>query len=108
MNHPPSICLISVLAALACVSCGDDPLLVEKREKQKTEIARLRGELALLEEQLKAMPPDESKELAAAKKEAETQTADIADLEKQVAELTARKRSLEEEFAAYKAKYPLQ
>jgi chromosome segregation ATPase len=107
MKYPLSICLIPVFIALACVSCGDDPQLVEKREKQKAEITRLQGELALIEEKLKTIPPDVSAELEAAKQEVATQIADIASLEEQVSALAAAKRSLQSEFDAYKAKYPI-
>lgn len=93
--------------ALCCASCGDDPKLVAKREQQKAEISRLKGELALLEEKLKNLPPDVSEDLAKAKKESEVQTAEIASLETEVAALDARKRELQSEFDSYRAKYQL-
>ncbi len=93
------------LFALSCASCGDDPKLVEKREKQKAEIARLKGELALIEEKLKSLPPDVSKDLAEAQQLSEKQSAEVAGLENEVAVLEARKRSLQSEFDAYRAKY---
>lgn len=96
---------LAVLAALFCASCSDDPKLVEKREKQKAEISRLRGELALVEEKLKSLPPDVSADLAEAKKLSEKQTAEVATLEMEVAALEAKKRSLQGEFEAYQAKY---
>jgi len=97
--------LIPVSIALCCVCCQDDPKLVEKREKQKTEIANLSGELALIEEKLKNMPPDLSSELEKAKKQADKQTAEIARMETEISELEARKRSLQNEFDSYRAKY---
>lgn len=98
-------CSLAVLFALSCASCGDDPKLVEKREKQKAEITKLKGELALIDEKLKNLPPDVSTDLAEAKTLSEKQTAEVAGLETEVAGLEARKHSLQGEFDAYKAKY---
>lgn len=97
--------LIPILLALACASCGEDPKLVEKHEKQKAEVARLKGELALVEEKLKNMPADVSEDLEKAKKQSEDQAAEAAGLEKEIAALEARKRALQAEFDAYRAKY---
>ena len=99
------ICIIPVIIAFACVSCGDDPQMVAKHEKQKAEVARLKGELALIEEKLKNMPPDVSEELDKAKKQADAQTAEVAKLEAEISELESRKRSLQDEFDKYRAKY---
>jgi peptidoglycan hydrolase CwlO-like protein len=99
--------LMLMLFALSCGSCGDDPKLVAKREQQRAEITRLQGELALIEEKLRSMPPDVTAELKNARKEADAQTAEIARLETDIAELEARKRSLQDEFAAYRLKYRL-
>lgn len=96
---------IVVLLSLACASCGDDPKLVEKREKQKSEITRLRGELALIDEKLKNLPPDVTDDLTAAKKLAEKQGAEVATLEDEIAGLESKKRSLQNEFEAYQLKY---
>ncbi len=99
----PSLIVVSV--SLLFSSCGDDPKLVEKREKQKIELTRLKGELALVEEKLKDIPPDVSTELAEAKKLSEKKSAEVADLEREIAVLEMRKLSLEGEFEAYQAKY---
>lgn len=104
MFLPCSFSLL-ILIALFCASCSDDPKLVEKREKQKAEITRLKGELALIEERLKSLPPDISKDLAEARQLSEKQTVEVAALEKEVAVLDAKKRSLQGEFEAYRAKY---
>ena len=96
--------LVSLLTLL-CGSCSDDPKLVEMREKQKTELSRLKGELALIDEMLKNLPPDVSTELAEAKKLSEKQTAEVAELEAEVASLESKKRTLQCEFEAYQAKY---
>lgn len=107
MKYPTFVRFISAIVAISCVSCGDDPKLVEKRDRQKAEIARLTGELALIEEKLKNMPADVSEDLATAKKEAERQAAEIARMESELTELAARKRTLQAEFDAYRVKYQL-
>lgn len=98
---------LAVLIACACSSCSDDPKLVEKREQQRAEIARLTGDLALIDEKLKSLPPDVSADLSVAKQLAATQAAEVSGLENEVAALEARKRTLQNEFDAYQAKYPL-
>lgn len=100
-------CWLLILMTLPYTSCSEDPKLVEKREKQRAEIVRLKGELAFIEEKLKSLPPDVSTELAEAKQLSEKQTAEVAELEKEVAALEARKSSLQAEFDAYKLKYQL-
>jgi len=98
-------CPLIYLFALCCVSCSEDPKLVEKREKQKAEITRLKGELALIDEKLKNLPPDVSSELVEAKKLSEQQSAEVAVLESEVVGLESRKRALQSEFDAYQRKY---
>lgn len=97
---------IVVLLCLSMVSC-DDPKLVEKRERQKAEIARLKGEVALIEEMLKNLPLDVTADLATARQLSEKQAAEVAELETEVAGLERRKRSLQAEFDSYKTKYQL-
>ena len=96
-----------ILLSLCCFSCTEDPKLVEKREQQKAEISRLKGELALIEEKLKSIPPDVTEQLAEARVLTEKQTAEAAQLETEVAALEARKTALKSEFEAYQAKYQL-
>jgi DNA repair exonuclease SbcCD ATPase subunit len=96
---------LSAVLVILCASCQDDPLLVEKREKQKAEIVRLKGELALIEEKLKNLPPDVTDQLTEAKALSEKQSAEVAVLESEVTALEARKRSLQNEFEAYQLKY---
>lgn len=98
---------VAVIFALSCVSCGDDPKLVVKRDQQKAEIAKLKGELALIEEKLKNLPPDVTVQLAEARQLSAKQSAEVASLESEVAGLEARKRSLQSEFETYKNKYQL-
>jgi hypothetical protein len=107
MNRSLSICFIHACLILACVSCKEDRNLVEKRETQQKEITRLKIELDLIEVKLKNMPPDMSKELANAQMEVTAQTADVANLEEQVAKLMATKRTIQIEFDAYKEKFPI-
>lgn len=101
----PRICLIPMFIAFSCASCRDNPKLVEQREKQKSEITSLKGELALIEEKLKDIPPNVSEALAKAEKQEEEQSAEVTRLEAEVSELEARKRSLQTEFDTYRAKY---
>ena len=96
---------LAILLALLSVSCSDDPKLVEKREKQKVELARLRGEISLLDEKIRNLPPDVTDQLVAARQTAAKQAAEVASLEAEVTALEAKKRSLESEFEAYQAKY---
>jgi chromosome segregation ATPase len=105
-----SICAgsLAIFCSLVSVSCGDDPALVEKREKQKAQIAALRGDLALVEEKLKNLPPDVSEKLAEAKTTSLEQNAELQKLEAEVAGLEERKRRLQGEFEAYQRKYQVQ
>ena len=96
---------LAILLALLSVSCSDDPKLVEKREKQKVQLARLRGEISLLDEKIRNLPPDVTGQLAEARQTAAKQAAEVASLEAEVTALEAKKRSLESEFEAYQAKY---
>jgi peptidoglycan hydrolase CwlO-like protein len=96
-----------VVTCSVLVACGDDPQLVAKREQQKAEIAKLKGELALIEEKLKNLPPDISDELKTTRELAEKQQSEVAGLEKEVAALEERKRTLQSEFDSYKVKYQL-
>ena len=97
----------TVLSAMLFCSCGDDPALVEKRDKQRTEITRLKGEIALIEEKLKSMPPDVSGELESARKRSAEQMAEVETLEKEIAALETKKRAIQAEFDSYRAKYQL-
>jgi len=102
----PILFIPLILPLLLCAGC-DSKELVQKREQQQVEITRLRGELKLIDEKLKNMPPDRSKELAAAKEQEEAQLAEIKALESEVADLEERKRELQSEFESYRAKYPV-
>jgi len=100
--------LLPILAAaFALSSCGEDELLVQKREQQVIEIAKLRGELTLIEKKLADMPLDRSEELAEATKAAAEQAAEAERLEKEIGELNARRRAIESEFDRYRRTYPV-
>ncbi len=107
MKHPFTTALSGCLFCLLLAACGDDPVLVEKREKQKAEIARLKGEITLIEEKIKNMPPDMTQEVEKAKKTVEDQNQEIAKLEKEVSDLEARKRELQSEYDTYRSKYQI-
>jgi septal ring factor EnvC (AmiA/AmiB activator) len=107
MKTPPFALTLPALVAMLCCSCGDDPKMVEKRNQQQAEITRLKGEIALIEEKLKSMPPDVGEDLEAARKRTTEQTATLADMEKEIAGLEARKRAIQTEFDSYRAKYQL-
>lgn len=92
---------------LVCSSCGDDPELVKKREQQKQEIERLKGEIAIKEEMINAMPPDRTRELEGVKEKAAIQIKEVEVLEEEVAGLEKQKRTLEAEIEEYKKKYPV-
>jgi peptidoglycan hydrolase CwlO-like protein len=105
MKYTTRMLLSPLLISVLLTSCGDDPAMVEKREKQKTEISRLKGELNLIEEKLKNIPGDVSEELTKARKDAEQQAEEIAKLEAEITALDTRKRTLQSDFDSYRAKY---
>jgi hypothetical protein len=96
---------LAVLLGLTFTSCGEDPVLVEKREKQRAEIIRLKGELALIDERIKSMPPDVSEELDAAKLVAAQNAAEVEELETEVASLEAKRRAVQDEYDSYRIRY---
>lgn len=79
--------------------------MVAKREKQRAEIIQLKGDLALVDEKLKDVPPDVSEELAETKKQVEQASAKVSELETEVATLEAKKRAVQDEFDTYRVKY---
>jgi predicted nucleic acid-binding Zn-ribbon protein len=98
------------LAVLACglfiSACGgDDPELVRKRDEQRVEISKLESELGVLQERLKNLPPDQTKELAKLKADSDANVEEIAKLEAEVEGLEKEKAKLEKDFASYQRKY---
>ncbi len=94
---------VAVFAAVLC-SC-DSPEMVRKRDQQALEITKLRGELALLEERLKDLPPDRSEDLAAVEQETKKQQEEIIKLENEIKDLESKKESVKKDFEEYKRKY---
>lgn len=106
MNLPHFIFRPAIMLSLLCISCdSDDPALIAKKNAQATEITRLKGEIALLEEKLRNLPPDVSGELERRREEVAKQQAAIDGLEAGIREQEQRKNELQREFDAYKAKY---
>lgn len=93
-----------LLFALALCSC-ENPELARKRDKQALEISRLKGELAMTEEQLKGVPQDRSEEFIDIQATAKKQQEELSALEAEVADLELKKQAIEKEFEDYKAKY---
>jgi predicted nucleic acid-binding Zn-ribbon protein len=100
----PSLYCLS-LCAFALLSSCDSPELVQKRDKQALEIARLKGELALTEEKLKTVPADRSGDLLEIEATAKVQQEEITKLEAEIADLQTKKQAIEKEFEDYKSKY---
>ncbi|WP_193210502.1 hypothetical protein [Luteolibacter marinus] len=95
----------AALLCLAVSSCGDDPALVSKREQQRAEIAKLEGELAILQERMEQMPRDRSDEVRELKAKAGENQKEIASLEEEIADLEQEKARIEREHEAYRRKY---
>ncbi len=94
---------VAVFAAVLC-SC-DSPEAVRKRDQQALEITKLRGELAVLEERLKSLPPDRTADLSAIEEETKKQQEEITKLEGEIKDLEAKRESVKKEFEEYKRKY---
>lgn len=92
-------------ALLSIASCGENSELVKKHGEQQAEIARLRGEIALIEERLKSLPPDRSAELESALEASRRLEAEHTILAAEVSELEARRDSLKRDYEEYRAKY---
>lgn len=107
MNHQHYPWLLLPVILFTLTACGEDPKLVEKREKQRVEIEKLKGEVALIDEKLKDLPPDVSSELPEAQKIFDKQSSDITRLEAEIAALENQKRNLQADYDSYRAKYQL-
>lgn len=101
---PRNIALL-LIAPLLLASCGDDPEMVRKRDEQRAEIQKLKGELEVLSEQLANLPEDRSAEVKELQERIRAEEAETSDLEKELAELNAKKREMQKEFESYKRKY---
>lgn len=102
MKHTP---LVLIVATASLASCLEDPKLVAQYEQQKTELAKLKGEVVLLEEKLAALPEDVPAKLAAAKAKEQAQKQEIAKLEDEWKALEGQKKDLKSEVEAYRLKY---
>ena len=100
------VCQLAAAPALILVSCESKDL-TRKKEKQSIEITRLKGELNLIEEKLRNLPPDKSQELATAEVEAESQQEELKELEAEDISLEGKKRDLENQIEDYKRKYAI-
>jgi uncharacterized protein YlxW (UPF0749 family) len=103
----PTILLTLTTTLLFC-SCNEDPELVKKNEQQQADIARLTGEVTLLQAHLDALPADKSAELLKVTKEAEKLHQDHQLLTDEVTELEAEKKQLQDQYEAYQRKYVIQ
>lgn len=96
---------LALITPLLLLSCGDDPELVKKRSQQEAEIANLKGDIALMKERLKNLPPDKSEELAASQKNTALLEAKRQKLAAEVAELQNKRDQIKMEYDAYRRKY---
>lgn len=96
--------LTLAISSVALFSC-DSPEMVRKKDEQSVQITKLKGELAVLEEQLKAMPVDRSVDLAKLQQEAKAQKEEIEKLEQEVKDLEVKRDETQKEFENYKKKY---
>lgn len=95
------------ISFVSLTSCDDDPQLIQKRESQRTEIARLEGELNVIHERIKNAPSDKSSELEKIKTSHQEELRKIKKLETEIEILETEKRDLEHKLKTYMEKYPL-
>lgn len=103
MNTPRTI--IPIVAALLISSCGEDSELVKQHGEQEAELAKLRGELALVQERIKHVPTDQSAELKEAQEKRAKLEAELKALDTEIASLEEDKNKLEQEYEAYQRRY---
>ncbi|WP_353565794.1 hypothetical protein [Haloferula sargassicola] len=85
----------------------EDPALIQQREQQRAQIAKLEGELNLLTEKLRNPPEDKREELLRVKAKSELLKKEVGELEASIAGLETQKKDLEDEMSDYQRKYPL-
>lgn len=107
MTRPIPRTCIAIGAVFLTTSCREDPELVKKHSEQQAEIAKLNGELIMLEERLKNVPPDQSAELNKTAAEADKLEAEHDLLSSEVAALEAEHKALLQKYADYKRKYAI-
>ena len=82
-----------------------DEKTVNKIQKQKAEIIRLKDEIAVIEDEIKNFPPDIGVKLAESKKTNKRQAEEVARLEESIIELKRREIDLQNQYEIYCAKY---
>lgn len=97
----------AIAAILLLTACGEDPILVKKHGEQQAEIAKLAGELALIEERMKNLPPDQSAALNKTAAESVKLEAERSRLSGEVEALEAEHRELLQKYEDYKRKYAI-
>ena len=102
MKHP---LLVAIALSIPLISCNEDPELVRKRGEQEAEIAKLKGELAIMDERLKFMPEDKTADLEEAKRETKKLEEEHERLVGEVAGLEEENRKIQREYEEYKRKY---
>lgn len=103
----PRISHILLLSLIALTSCGGDPQLVKKRQEQNHEIARLEGELEMLQENLRRFPADCTTELDQMKETVKKQIEELEELENQMQQMEQKTRKAQEELERYQKNYPI-
>jgi septal ring factor EnvC (AmiA/AmiB activator) len=98
-------CVAALVICVAMSSCGDDPELVRKRDEQRAEIAKLNGQLELLQEKMEQIPPDRGAKIEELKLQAEENRTQIAALEAEIEGLQKQKADVEKQHQAYRRKY---
>lgn len=96
---------LPAVIAILLTACSEDPELVRKHGEQAAEIAKLQGEIALMEERLKFLPPDKTHELEEAKRETNKLEEEHKRLVEDLAELEGQHRNIQREYDEYKRKY---
>lgn len=99
--------LTPIVLSLLFISCGEDPELVKRHGEQEAEIAKLRGELALVQERLKNLPDDHSSELEKVVMESKKLETERKHLTEEVSSLEAEQKVLQEKYEAYQRKYAI-
>jgi septal ring factor EnvC (AmiA/AmiB activator) len=82
-----------------------DEEMVNKIQKQKVEITRLRDEIAVIEDEIKNFPPNIEAKLEESKKTNKRQSEEVARLEESIIELNRREIDLQNQYKIYCAKY---
>jgi septal ring factor EnvC (AmiA/AmiB activator) len=97
--------IILIVTPFFFCACSEDSELVKKHGEQEVELAKLRGELALIEEQIKNMPQDQSAEVKKFKEKQSKLETELNVLDSEVAKLEAEKKKLERDYEEYRRRY---